>query len=636
MAGGADSARQNAQNNIKALAALASGNAKVTTKTSDRGFTSTFVNGIPYIGPSLPVGTKPTANNLAIAAGLVKPPLPSGGMEKASQGGLLTQPEFDALKAGKLYSLNQVTSGTRDRSNAKGAVLSSSYVPYSPPVPSALSSSNNVNDYNNALIASVNSQNGGFMDKLGGLAQTLAPTAMNFLVPGVGEAIGAGMGLQGAAAQYAGNAAVAGGVAGVSGGDPLKAAGMSLIGTGIQQSGLLDKITGSTPAAPMTDPNNLLGTGNAMNQLQNGPLGLTDTGYNAGMGATGLSVASGGLNGNVNVPGVSSGSLTSQITDPSIAAKLSQAGVTDAALTQAATNPSLLQQIATSTGIPSNVLTSALSAIPAISSLISAATGPSGAQVSASADPYAATRAAMQGNLASFMANPSSNAGFAATYNPTTAATVGQTASANYTPGALVGGLDQGNFIGKLSALMSNPSSITSTPGYAFLQQQGQQAVERALAARGQVASGQEMLSLQAQDQALANQQYTQQINQLSPLAQAQGQEATQVWQGTTSSLTSQANQNAQIAAARASQQATLDQQTAQYNQTLKANQYNQQLQTLGNLAGGSSSNPVGAAQLGVNATNATNTAIGQGIGALATTVLGSRPTQPTTGTTAI
>lgn len=76
-------------------------------------------------------------------------------------------------------------------------------------------------------------------------------------------------------------------------------------------------------------------------------------------------------------------------------------------------------------------------------------------------------------------------------------------------------------YAGQLGNLMNNPSSITSTPGYQFLQQQGLEGVSRQMASRGYATSGNEMLALQQQGQGLANQQYQQQLGNLMTLSGA-------------------------------------------------------------------------------------------------------------------
>jgi hypothetical protein len=73
----------------------------------------------------------------------------------------------------------------------------------------------------------------------------------------------------------------------------------------------------------------------------------------------------------------------------------------------------------------------------------------------------------------------------------------------------------------QLNNLMSNPSSVTTTPGYQFLQQQGLEGVSRQMAARGYNTSGNELLALQNQGQSLANSQYQQQLSNLMQLSGA-------------------------------------------------------------------------------------------------------------------
>ena len=76
-------------------------------------------------------------------------------------------------------------------------------------------------------------------------------------------------------------------------------------------------------------------------------------------------------------------------------------------------------------------------------------------------------------------------------------------------------------YAGQLDALMTNPSSVTSTPGYEFLQQQGEQGVLRTLAAQGRTVSGNELLALREQDQGLAHTMYNDQFNKLATLSGA-------------------------------------------------------------------------------------------------------------------
>lgn len=79
----------------------------------------------------------------------------------------------------------------------------------------------------------------------------------------------------------------------------------------------------------------------------------------------------------------------------------------------------------------------------------------------------------------------------------------------------------RGQYAEQLNQLMTQPSTVTTLPGYQFLQQQGQQAVQRALAAQGRTVSGQEQLALQEQDQGLANRFYNEQYQKLAQLSGA-------------------------------------------------------------------------------------------------------------------
>ena len=75
----------------------------------------------------------------------------------------------------------------------------------------------------------------------------------------------------------------------------------------------------------------------------------------------------------------------------------------------------------------------------------------------------------------------------------------------------------------QLNSLMANPQSVTKMPGYKFQQQQGEQAVTRAMAAQGKNLSGNEMFALQQQGQGLASDFYNKQLAtqmQLSGAAQ--------------------------------------------------------------------------------------------------------------------
>jgi len=76
-------------------------------------------------------------------------------------------------------------------------------------------------------------------------------------------------------------------------------------------------------------------------------------------------------------------------------------------------------------------------------------------------------------------------------------------------------------YANQLQTLMANPSSVTSLPGYQFLQQQGIQAIDRSAAAPGGtgLGSGGEMTALETYGQGLADQFYNQQVSTLANLS---------------------------------------------------------------------------------------------------------------------
>jgi hypothetical protein len=79
----------------------------------------------------------------------------------------------------------------------------------------------------------------------------------------------------------------------------------------------------------------------------------------------------------------------------------------------------------------------------------------------------------------------------------------------------------RGQYQQQLSALISNPSSITSTPGYQFGLQQSQNAVEGSAAANGMVNSGNVLNALSTNAQGYASTQLNNQELLLSQLAGA-------------------------------------------------------------------------------------------------------------------
>ena len=60
----------------------------------------------------------------------------------------------------------------------------------------------------------------------------------------------------------------------------------------------------------------------------------------------------------------------------------------------------------------------------------------------------------------------------------------------------------------QLHALVNDPSSVTTLPGFEFMQSRGQQGVERAMSARGLSMSTNELDALKQKDQELAYQMY--------------------------------------------------------------------------------------------------------------------------------
>lgn len=74
---------------------------------------------------------------------------------------------------------------------------------------------------------------------------------------------------------------------------------------------------------------------------------------------------------------------------------------------------------------------------------------------------------------------------------------------------------------GMLKNLMTDPNSIQQTPAYQFRFDQGQNALERSLSAKGYLGSGNLMHDLQSYGQGMASQEYDNQFNRLSGLSGA-------------------------------------------------------------------------------------------------------------------
>lgn len=105
-----------------------------------------------------------------------------------------------------------------------------------------------------------------------------------------------------------------------------------------------------------------------------------------------------------------------------------------------------------------------------------------------------------------------------------------------------------------LNGYVTGTKSIQTDPGYQFAQQEGQNAVGRAAAARGMNNSGNVMAALQSRGQDLANQQYGSIIDRLTNLSGATAQNAIaggQIYGNMmTTSLTGQADAEIGIGAA--------------------------------------------------------------------------------------
>ena len=73
----------------------------------------------------------------------------------------------------------------------------------------------------------------------------------------------------------------------------------------------------------------------------------------------------------------------------------------------------------------------------------------------------------------------------------------------------------------QLQALNANPSSVAQLPGYQFGMQQGEQGIQRSMAAQGYTGSGNAAIALQGYDQTYAGQQFAAQQQYLAGLAGA-------------------------------------------------------------------------------------------------------------------
>lgn len=76
----------------------------------------------------------------------------------------------------------------------------------------------------------------------------------------------------------------------------------------------------------------------------------------------------------------------------------------------------------------------------------------------------------------------------------------------------------RGQWADRLNQLVMDPSSVTQTPGYQFQMEQGTEAINRGMAASGQLQSGGEQLALQKFGQGLASDSWLRQIQMMSGL----------------------------------------------------------------------------------------------------------------------
>lgn len=115
---------------------------------------------------------------------------------------------------------------------------------------------------------------------------------------------------------------------------------------------------------------------------------------------------------------------------------------------------------------------------------------------------------------------------------------------------------EQQQYAGMLYNLINNPSSITSTPGYQFQEEQGADAVAREMGASGMLGSGNEGIALQQYGQNFASSALTQQEQLLAGLSGLQTTSANSNLLNTGSGAGSAAfNQEGQLLASLAYQQ---------------------------------------------------------------------------------
>lgn len=79
-------------------------------------------------------------------------------------------------------------------------------------------------------------------------------------------------------------------------------------------------------------------------------------------------------------------------------------------------------------------------------------------------------------------------------------------------------GADFSGYQNQLQGLLNDPSKIQQTAGYQFAVDQGNQAINRSAAAKGQLNSGGVLAELQKYGQGMASQEYGNQTNRLADL----------------------------------------------------------------------------------------------------------------------
>jgi hypothetical protein len=109
---------------------------------------------------------------------------------------------------------------------------------------------------------------------------------------------------------------------------------------------------------------------------------------------------------------------------------------------------------------------------------------------------------------------------------------------------------EQQQYAGMLNNLISNPGSVTSTPGFQFQFNQGADAVSREMGASGMLGSGNEAIALTQYGQGFASSALTQQEQLLASLSGLQTTSANSNLLGTSSQAGSAAfNQTGQLLA---------------------------------------------------------------------------------------